>query len=182
MKAQTMHPFKVTRTFLNLQDVPINLDDITALKDSSVFVFEPLKNRPYELEDTFVAGISVEMNLDQKTLKRLHYSLLDAFAEIGGLSKLLNTTMTILAYILSYDRIEAFLASRLYKIKPQEPGSKEANEILLPKCHGIVIFLAEVIPKKLLCRCCTKKSRQEIALFRAREKLDDEVNMLDIVR
>ena len=60
------------------------------------------------------------MNLDQKVLERITYSLLDAFADIGGLSKLLNSSISFLAFILSFDRIESFLASRLYKIKSTE--------------------------------------------------------------
>ena len=124
--------------------MPINLDELTALIDSSVFKFDRLINRPNELDESFVGGFAIEMDLSQRTLKRITYSLLDAFAEIGGLSKLLNTTMSFLAFILSYERIEAFLASRLYKIKPLQSGSKEPNRIILPKCHGIKVFLAMV--------------------------------------
>ena len=101
-----------------------------------------MQNRPYEINDSFVAGISVEMNLEKKTFKRITYSLLDAFAEIGGLSKLLNSSMTFIAFILSFDHIDSLLASRLYKIKPTEisPDGKslnESNKIMLPNCNGI---------------------------------------------
>ena len=113
-------------------------------------------------------------------MKRVTYSLLDALAEIGGIIKILNSSMTFLAFILSYDRIEGFLASQLYKIK--DSGSNENKKIILPKCNGIKVFLVQLVPNKLLCRCCNKKSRQEFALKRAREKLNDEMNMLDIVK
>ena len=105
-----------------------------------------MQNRPYEINDSFVAGISVEMNLEKKTFKRITYSLLDAFADIGGLSKILTSSLSFLAFVLSYDQVEALLAMRLYKIKSQEPDSNFSNEIILPKCYGIKVFVAKLIP------------------------------------
>ena len=59
-----MYVFEVAKTHLNLQDLPINLDEITELQNSSVFQFNRVENRPYEYEGPeFIAGIDIQNNL-----------------------------------------------------------------------------------------------------------------------
>ena len=47
-------PFKLTSTFLELQDRLINFDEITEEEDESIFQVEPLPVRSYEKQDTDV--------------------------------------------------------------------------------------------------------------------------------
>ena len=56
--------------------------------------------------------------------------MLDAFADIGGLSKMLHSSAYIVAFILGMGRIESFLASQLYKIKSTEGASNESDLIV----------------------------------------------------
>ena len=95
---------------------------------------------------------------------------------------MLVSSISFLAYILSSYQIESLLASRLYKIKENEPGQAKSNLIIPSRCNSIKVLLVDLVPEKLLCRCCKSKSRQEIALEKAREALNAEMNMLDIVK
>ena len=45
---QMQFPFVVSKTDLQLQDLAVNLDDVTLLQDSSVFRLDQLIPRPYE--------------------------------------------------------------------------------------------------------------------------------------
>lgn len=49
-------------------------------------------------------------------VERINYTILDAMAAIGGLSKVLHTGLTIFVAILNYNHIETFIASRIFKI------------------------------------------------------------------
>ena len=101
--------------------MPVNLDEITALKDSSVFSLDRKFAEPFDpFGDAFVVGTTIEMNLDRRTLDRQTYSLTDALADIGGLAGLLNSVLSIIAITLNADRIERFLASSLFKIREAE--------------------------------------------------------------
>ena len=59
-----MYAFEVSKTDLNLQDLAINLDEITELQNSSVFQLNRVENRPYEYDGApFIAGIDIQNNL-----------------------------------------------------------------------------------------------------------------------
>ena len=108
-----------------------------------------MNNRPYESYEGFIAGISLEMNLDLTVFERKTYSLLDAFADIGGLTKLLNSTLSFIVVIFNFSRIESYLAANLFKIKKSE------DELITPtRCNSIKVLLVSLLPKKLLCRHC----------------------------
>ena len=47
-----------------LQDLPIDLDDLTEIFDDTVFVLDQLPMRSYEKDVHVMMDISIEMNLD----------------------------------------------------------------------------------------------------------------------
>ena len=147
MIKQEMIPYRVSRTTLNLQDLPISLDEITLLTDSSVFSLDRMHNRPYEKDYTFVAGISLEMNLDLTVFERRTYSLLDAFADIGGLTELLTSTISFIAVIFNYNLIESYLATNLFKMKQEKDSSPEDSTIIIPsRCFSIRVLMISLFP------------------------------------
>ena len=56
-------PLKITTSQLALQDLMINLDDMTALEDDRVFRLEQKPQIPYEKDAWTQSDITVEMNL-----------------------------------------------------------------------------------------------------------------------
>ena len=65
--------------------MPINLDHITELEDSSVFKIESKGNRPMDFDPTLIALVRFEMNLDLKIIERTGYTFLDYLSDIGGI-------------------------------------------------------------------------------------------------
>ena len=61
--------------------------------------------------------ISIEMNLDQKTIARTGYTILDVLSDVGGIQSILISGFGILIGVWNYSNFENYLASRLYKIK-----------------------------------------------------------------
>ena len=57
--------FDIVRTRVELQDLFVNLDEITELEDTSVFQIKYTINRPYEADPSLVTSLIIENNLDQ---------------------------------------------------------------------------------------------------------------------
>ena len=84
-QVQQTTPFKVLTTQLYLQDMFINLDDLTELQDESIFKLEMLPLKPYEKDYNVQMDITVEMNLNQVIIARDGYTYLDFLSDIGGM-------------------------------------------------------------------------------------------------
>ena len=78
-------PFKISTTQLILQDTIINLDDMTALTDDTIFSLEQKPLMPYEKDLITQMDITVEMNLNNIVISRDGYTFLDWLADIGGM-------------------------------------------------------------------------------------------------
>ena len=56
--------YSVSKTELSLQDLAVNLDEITELQDSSVFKLQPGKLVPEKSDENLVYGIYILMDFD----------------------------------------------------------------------------------------------------------------------
>jgi len=61
------------------------LDELTVLKDATVFSIEKQAALPYEKDLNVQIDLTVEMNLDQKVVFRGVYSVLDYLSDVGGI-------------------------------------------------------------------------------------------------
>ena len=80
-----MTTYAVTKTELYLQDLVVNMDAITALRDSGLFMLEVKKLVPVKEEAAFIQGIAISLNLDLTVVKRRCYTLLDILSDVGGI-------------------------------------------------------------------------------------------------
>lgn len=95
--------FFVSKTDLSLQDLAVNLDEITELQDSSVFTLERGSVRPYYRDTDLVEGIRIWMNLNLTAIDRSGYTVLDILSDVGGLKSILIPTISFLIGILNYN-------------------------------------------------------------------------------
>ena len=68
-----------------MQDLVVNLDDITQLQDSRVFHLERGGLIPYMEEDDLVQGIQIEVNANLTLIQRSGYHIIDLLSDVGGL-------------------------------------------------------------------------------------------------
>ena len=54
--------YKVDRTLVELQDLPINLDELTKLESDTPFRFAYAPSRPYEWDPNTVAAMGIELS------------------------------------------------------------------------------------------------------------------------
>ena len=107
----------MSKTELTLEDLPIKLDQITALEDPRVFQMSKLESRPYEYNgpDKIVA-VEIQNNLGLTTLFRDGYTFLDVLSDVGGISSALISVLTTIVGFLNYNHLESYMASLLFKL------------------------------------------------------------------
>ena len=154
-----MLPFKISKTQVILQDVKnIDLDDVTEVKNDSIFSIDPIPVRSYEKDDLVQMDISIEMNVDYTTLARHGYTTLDFFSDIGGIQSISMSFIGVFLSMWNYSQLDNFLVSKLYR-----PGHMLDSDLLSVNyysCSNILQFCVErILPRKLAC--CTKKRKFE---------------------
>ena len=65
----------------------------------------------------------LEVNLDQITISRSSYTILDLLSDIGGIQGILTPILGLPLIFLNYKHFETFMASKLYKIKKKDEES-----------------------------------------------------------
>ena len=107
-------------------------------------------------------------------------------SEVGGLTALLYLIFGSVVYAWNFNSFDDLMVSRLFKIKkpaeeinPDFDFFKKSDYIKLYDSPNCKEWLISLIPTK--CICC-KKDRREIAMEKAREKLNKEVNIIEIVK
>lgn len=141
---------------------------------------------PYEKKDSVWISVTVEMNLDVQHYERKVFTYFDMLSDIGGLTGILGTIFGLISAQWNYDSFDNHMVSRLFKIKKPEDEISPEEEYFarssfiqydgLPFCFN---WMLSLLPK--CCHCC-KRSRKQIALQMAREKLNKEINIIEIVK
>ena len=67
-KAQDEYPYLVSQTKLNLQDMAIDLDEVTELESTQIFHFEQQNVRAEERFEELITSFSFGVDLDQKVI------------------------------------------------------------------------------------------------------------------
>ena len=106
-------------------------------------------------------------------------------ADVGGLNAMLVTFFSLLTINWNYNSFDNFMVQRLFKITRPRTEIDDDTEYFerseyikvgkLPNCTD---WLLSFVPKRFACQ----RSRNEIAMKMAREKLDKEINIIEIVK
>ena len=139
--------YKVSRTELQLQDLHIDLDEVTELVDSSAFKLEQVQMRPFEWSPATVMALSIEMRLDQLVISRETVTVMDVIADIGGFAVVLAVAASVLLHFLDQNHVSDMLATELFRVAALEPRKND---------HGHV---HEPLAGPTFCFSCCRKSR-----------------------
>ena len=107
----------MTRSYVNFQDLLINLDEVTDLSDSSLFDTNQLPWRAYEYDPSTVTVVTLEMNLDLHIVERNLVTILDFLANIGGLDSIFTSVISLVFTIWhSHGLADIFLVTQLFTL------------------------------------------------------------------
>ena len=151
---QTLIPFNVFTTELLLQDELVNLDDLTELKDQTVFRLKQLPTKSFEKNYDVQMDITIEMNLNQLVVARDGYTALDLLSDIGGMESMLITGFLYLLSIWNYHYLENYLVARLYRVHnsmftDEEIKAGKNGLVLKPfPVRNLTDFFCEMLPAR----------------------------------
>ena len=76
--------------------------------------------RPYEKDYSTQMDITLEMNLDQESLLRNGYTLLDVMSDVGGMQSILVSGLSLMVGLFNYKNFDNYLVTRLYRVKSEK--------------------------------------------------------------
>ena len=160
--------FYVQKTELSLQDLSIDLDELTELSDSSLFTVRPARLMPYGFDDQVIQGIQIMMDLDLRVIQRSGYTVLDIMSDVGGLQSVLFSGISLFLVMCSYNAIDNYLVSRLYRLETEQDMSQR------------MCCLSRCLPKRVKCGCF--KSSKHNEMVKARKTLNKEIDIVKLIR
>ena len=149
------------------------------IEDDALFKLEILPTRPYTKDFNAMIDITIEMNRDLAVIQRNGYTLLDLLSDTGGVQSILLSGFAVLISLLNYKHFDTYIASQLFKLR--KPGAKNSGvmEFFHPTKYGNLKELCQD-----LVGCCRffRKSPRARMIEKARQTLEQEVNIIDIVK
>jgi len=134
----------------------------------------------YEKKDRVWLSLTIEVDLNVFELERTTYTYFDLLSDVGGLSSIVCTFFAMILRFWNHNSFDNMMAISLFKVKNLTPTYSDKasymKESKTPYCKELLMSL---LPS---CCICCKLDREELALAKAREKLNFETNIIDIVR
>ena len=88
--------------------------------------------RPYEKDYSTQMDITLEMNLDQESLLRNGYTLLDVMSDVGGMQSILVSGLSLMVGLFNYKNFDNYLVTRLYRVKSEKASDgSSCNDSLM---------------------------------------------------
>ena len=134
--------------------------------------------------------VIIEMNHDVIDIKRQNYDILQLLSDIGGLLGLLVSGFGFLLSIWNYNMLDNNMVRYLYKLeRPSETETrkiknsfKESDHMKPRQFFNPKEYFRETLPSWVcFCKSC-KPDRLERGFQEARERMQSETNILEIVK
>ena len=109
------------------------------------------------------------MNLS--VVQRTGYTLLDVLSDVGGLQGILLSGIVLFLSIVNYGYLDSYLVSKTFKYD-------DVNELKTSQFENLQAACIGILPKKV---SCCMKSRKQIAMAKASEKIKKEVDIIKII-
>lgn len=116
--SHTRQAFKIHKTELSLQDLVMDFDELTELKDSSVFQLKKSETIIYDKQAwDFEKGVEIQMDFDLNMIERSSYTALDVLSDVGGIQSMLYSLISLVLGLFNTRLVDDYLISRLYELR-----------------------------------------------------------------
>ena len=119
----------------------------------------------------------IERSLDLLKVERRVSTLTDLMSDVGGVFGLLVMFGRVFSRLWNFNSFNNFLVSRLYKIMKPKEKLKENTSYF----NRSEFFTKSNLPQ-CLTFLCRYRTRKEIAMRKAREKLNEELNIVQNIK
>ena len=197
-QVKSIIPHKVQHTHLNLQDYDtIQLDSWTQVNMMDLFKLTEQKVLPYENQDEEIETmvmVSIEMDLNRVDYSRSRYTVFDLLSDVGGLQGIFYSVFAILMTAWNFNSLDNYMVQHLFKARSETSSDKSDGSKVQKGLKGNRAS-SEFFPSKSLpyfkdyflswvpdrIQCC-KLSRREVALNLARDRLEKEMNIIELIK
>ena len=122
------YAYSIQQQELLLQDLVVNLDELTLLKDSRVFKLERQSLVPFKEEKDLVQGVQIDLDANLIVVQRDGYTILDILADVGGIQGLLISAICLFLNFWNYNHLENYLAIKLFKFDHLKTSNSGADD------------------------------------------------------
>ena len=128
------------------------------------------------------------MNRDQKVIARAGYTFLDYLSDIGGMQGMLISGVGYIIAIWNFNMFDNHMVTRLFKMKRPETDDNdekswgEKSEFMSPRIlYNPKDCIRDLCPT-FVCSRIMKSNRRERAFENARDALEKEINIIEIIK
>lgn len=129
----------------------------------------------------------MEMDLNRVDYSRSRYTIFDLLSDVGGLSGIFFSVFAVFMAAWNFNSFDNYMVSHLFKakIKGQEDsevkrrGRSQSEFYPNKRCPYFKDYFLSWVPSFILC---CKQSRREKAFAKARDKLEKEMNIIELIK
>lgn len=122
--------------------------------------------------------ITIEMNLDLIVIFRQGYTILDLLSDIGRAQSILVSAISFWIGAWNYRMVDNYIADKLFRVV--EHKNMIPVKLAKTSCYyNFIEYIKDCLPQKLIC---CKRNMGQINLDRARQKLEKDLNIVEIVQ
>ena len=145
---------------------------------------------PYERGGLTWLQITVEMDLNRVDYSRSRYTVFDLLSDVGGLSGIFFSVFAVIMSAWNFNSLDNYMVMHLFKEKVVEP-TPQSNDAEGKRKTGSKFFPEKRLPyfKDYFmswvpdcCQRCCRPTRRERAFEIARERLEKELNIIELVK
>ena len=115
------------------------------------------------------------LNKSVTKIERTVYSIFMLFGDIGGLYGLLVSLSSVIVGLVSFQSLENQLVGQLYLDENVKPLKQKEQGSFKELCQSI-------LPLSCLKGCCCNRSRRDIDFERARDHLNQELELVTLLQ
>ena len=153
---------------MELMDELVDYGDSSKLL-TSVFDLKINHYRPWPWATNWHTVFTIQLDKDKSTLERKVYTFLDLVTEVGGFAKGMMGIFLVTIGVFGTKSLNSEIVRDLFELPPDDPKEK-------CKCFKRSNFYSYVN------NCKKKKDLRELKFERAQKMLNNEANLIDILR
>ena len=146
---------------------------------------------PYEKPDKTWLMVSLEMDMSRIDFTRSRYTIFDMLSDVGGLSGIFFSVFTVFMAVWNFNSFDNYMVTHLFKAKFEESqidskssktkdqGQSQSEFYPSNRCPNFKDYFLSCVPS---CLLCCKQSRREKAFTKARDKLEKEMNIIELIK
>ena len=119
-------------TEISLQDRLVQYGELTEIAEDQIFRKKEEGVKVVKRERDLLVEIYFELDYDKTVIERQIYTVLDFLSDIGGIQSIFMIIFSVVLFTVNYKRPEAFIASKLYKIKRTDDNQEAGSDNFKP--------------------------------------------------